>query len=388
MSIIRLTLIKDRLYAPTGLGALVDTKYVQSNGTKRGLLEVGVNPPRPDSPPESALTPSPELCDYLQFKASSEAADYVAGAPVTVMVHGFLYDPRNAVTGDPKETDNPHGRVFHFKEYDELIEIRHHTTSWPRQLCFKRSDKGKNGVAIAFGWYSQPGFASSLLSHQQNFYARAYDLGRKASWPLLRALQALSQLKEFKNQPIDIFCHSLGSVVVIGALSIAAENRLPLLSRIGRVILLGGSEYTDDARQMYTALMREVRQQKWAADVGPHFYNIVSRENAVLDVLAENFGPRGLFSFNSQVIGHNGLEARRPTERWIDLQIDGEPLMTWLAEHDLHISGDNPEEWWDHWYYYTHRGNMQLYSRILRERDRWMTKDCRENGCPEGIVQL
>ena len=383
MSIIRLTLIKDRLYAPTGLGALVDAKYAQSNGSRPGLLEVGVNPPHQDSPPESALTPSAELCDYLQFKASSEAADYVPGAaPVTVMVHGFLYDPRDAVTGDPKETDNPHGRNFHFKQHDELEEIRHHTTSWPRQLGFRRSDKGKNGVAIAFGWYSQPGFASSLLSHYQNYYARAYDLGRQAAWPLLRTLQALSQLKEFKNQPIDIFCHSLGSVVVIGALSIAAENRLPLLSRIGRVILLGGSEYTDDARQMYTALMREVRQQKWAADVGPHFYNIVSRENAVLDVLAENFGPRSLFSSNSQVIGHNGLEAHKPTERWIDLQIDGEPLMTWLAEQGLHVSGDNPEEWWDHWYYYTHRGNMKFYRHILRDRPTWAIAACRRRKCP------
>ena len=317
MSIIRLTLIKDRLYAPTGLGALVDTKYTQSNGARRGLLKVGENLPRQDSPSESAVTHSLDLCDYLRFKASTEAADYVAGAPVTVMVHGFLYDPRDAVTSDPKETDNPHGRSFHFKEYDELEEIRHHTTSWPLQLGFKRRDKGKDGVAIAFGWYSQPGFASSLLSHFQNYYARAYDLGRQASWPLLRALEALSQLQEFEGQPIDIFCHSLGSVVVIGALSIAAEKQLPLLSRIGRVILLGGSEYTDDARQMYTSLMREARQQKWAADVGPNFYNIVSRENAVLDVLAENFGPRGLFSSNSQVIGHNGLEARKPTERWI-----------------------------------------------------------------------
>ena len=385
MSIIRLTLIKDRLYAPTGLGALVDSRYALSNGNKRGLLEVGVNPSSQDSPPDSALTPSPELCDYLQFKASTEAADYVPGAPVTVMVHGFLYDPRDAVTGDPKETDNPHGRNFHFKEYDELEEIRHHTTSWPRQLGFKRTDKGRDGLAIAFGWYSQPGLASSLLSHFQNYYSRAYDLGQQASWPLLRALQALSDLKKFESQPIDIFCHSLGSVVVIGALSIAAENKLPLLSRIGRVILLGGSEYTDDARKMYTSLMREAKRQGWEPDEGPQFYNIVSRENAVLDVFAENFGPRGLFSSNSQVIGHNGLEARKPTERWIDLQIDGEPLMTCLANQGLHISGDNPEEWWDHWYYYTHRGNMEFYRYVLRDRPTWAVAECRRRGCPEGV---
>ena len=386
MSIIRLTLIKDRLYAPTGLGALVDSEYVLGNGSKPGLLEVGVNPSRQDSPPQSALAPSAELFDYLQFKASAEAADHVPGAPVTVMVHGFLYDPKDAVTGDPKETDNPHGRNFHFKPGDELEEIRHHTTSWPRQLGFRRTDKGKNGVAIAFGWYSQPGFASSLLSHHQNYYARAYDLGRQASWSLLRTLRALSQLKKLENQPIDIFCHSLGSVVVIGALSIAAENKLPLLKRIGRVILLGGSEYTDDARKMYTSLMREAKRAKWGPDEGPQFYNIVSRENAVLDVFAENFGARGLFSSNSQVIGHNGLEARKLTERWIDLLIDGDALMMWLAEHDLHISGDNPEEWWDHWYYYTHRGNMKFYRYVLRDRPTWAIAECRQRGCPEGVL--
>ena len=133
MSIIRLTLIKDRLYAPRGPGALVDSEYVLGNGSKLGMLEVGVNPSSQDSSPPGALAPSHKLCDYLQFKASTEAADYVSGAaPVTVMVHGFLYDPRDAVTGDPEETDNPHGRNFHFKPGDELEEIRHHTTSWPR----------------------------------------------------------------------------------------------------------------------------------------------------------------------------------------------------------------------------------------------------------------
>ena len=27
------------------------------------------------------------------------------------MVNGFLFDPRQAVTRDPKDTDNPHGRI-------------------------------------------------------------------------------------------------------------------------------------------------------------------------------------------------------------------------------------------------------------------------------------
>lgn len=154
------------------------------------------------------------------------------------------------------------------------------------------------------------------------------------------------------------------------------------------MILLGGSEYTGEAQIMYNRIAEQARRRRWNGDRGPQFYNIVSRENDILDRFAENFGPKSFFS-DTQVIGHNGLEARRGADRWIDLQIDGGCLQTWLGQFGVDVSGDNPGEIWDHWYYYTHRGNMDFYRRILRERDAWSIARLREHDpeCPEGVAR-
>ncbi len=122
----------------------------------------------------------------------------------------------------------------------------------------------------------------------------------------------------------------------------------------------------------------------------PDFYNIVSRENDVLDILGENFGPRTFG--NSQVIGHNGLDIpgmrrdARPKD-WIDLQIDSAELQDWMAApgRNLDIAGDRPGNVWDHWYYYTYRGNMALYRNILRDRPTWDIAQLRRDGIPDGV---
>ena len=154
------------------------------------------------------------------------------------------------------------------------------------------------------------------------------------------------------------------------------------IRRLGRVLILGGSEYVVEAQLMY----RRIRD----LDVTrrPDFYNFVSRETDVLDILAENFGPRTFG--NSQVIGHNGLDIpgtrrdARPTD-WIDLQIDSAELQGWMAERNFDIAGDRPGNVWDHWYYYTYRGNMKLYRKILRDRPTWDIARLRDDGIPDGI---
>ena len=175
---------------------------------------------------------------------------------------------------------------------------------------------------------------------------------------------------------------------MIRALAIAAKHNYPFLASIGRVIVLGGSEYTGEAQLMYRRIGEVAQGRRWNDAQGPQFYNIVSRENDILDKLAENFGAKSFFS-NTQVVGHNGLEARKEADRWIDFQIDRGLLADWLREQfNLEISGDNPGEIWDHWYYYTHRGNMQLYRRILRERQDWSIAALRARAgdCPEGVA--
>jgi pimeloyl-ACP methyl ester carboxylesterase len=331
---------------------------------------------------------SPDLDHYLETSLNLQGARLKAGVPVLCMVHGFLYDPRQIWQPDPADSDNPHCRLYHFKDLGEASEIREHTTGWPLQLEFAENDRGVDGLCVAFGWHSQPGFASSLLERFQNFYARAYDYATETAWPLVLTLRGLTRL--IRDRPIDIFCHSMGSTVVIRALAIAAKYRFPLVDRIGRVIMLGGSEYSGEANILYKRMMEHVRERKLKRNQGPYVYNVVSRENDILDKLAENFGPKSFFT-DSQVVGHNGLEAAKGAERWIDLQIDGGQLRRWTKRvHGLDISGDQPGNIWDHWYYYTHRGNMAMYRKILRERAAWSfeTLRAKKNGgpAPEGVA--
>lgn len=371
MSLIRLTCLTDTLYAPEVDGNLDPRPYTRRR--RRGRMERLVEP---EIAPATAL-----FRHYLRGAIERAAADLPADRPVVALVHGFLFDPKQAVTPEPEDTDNPHGRVYHLMRRDEAQEQRHHTTSWPLGLGFGAADQsGADGLALAFGWQSQPGFASSLISHFQNFYARAYDKAALAAWALLNALEELAAA--LPGHPIDIFAHSLGSRVVVRAIALAAKHRPALIGRLGRVIFLGGGEYVVEAQVMYRRL------QGLEAGPKPAFYNIVSRENDVLDKLGENFGPRTFG--NSQVIGHNGLdlrsdEARKAVPDWIDLQIDSRTLQDWMGGRGHEISGDRPDNIWDHWYYYTFRGNMAVYRAILREREAWAIARLRDAGVPEGV---
>ncbi len=382
MSMIRLSAIHTGLYAPSSAGQYHNTLY--SDSKLRGRLGDFA---RPDNDALSAAGPriSDELDHYMAGSIAKKAVGLSGADPVVMMVNGFLFDPRVSASDPANESDNPHVRLFHFKDFGEVDEVRHHTTGWPGRLDIPNGSDGAGGLAVGFGWYSNPGFAKSLIAHFKNFYARAYDLGTEMGWPLLTGLTALAKHLP-AGRPIDIMCHSMGSTVTIRAIALAAKYNLPVLSRIGRIIILGGSEYSGEAQLMYNRLMTVARNRGWSAKTGPYIYNIVSRENDVLDKLAENFGPKSFFS-NTQVVGHNGLNAARHADRWIDLRIDGSDMRKWAKSvHGLKISGDNPESVWDHWYYYTHRGNMEMYRRILRDRKAWSFKNLRAAKVPEGVA--
>lgn len=197
---------------------------------------------------------------------------------------------------------------------------------------------------------------------------------------LVNVLDELAKL--FPSHPIDLVAHSLGSRVVVRALALAAKHHPAIVPRVGRVIFLGGAEYVVEAQLMYR------RIETLAGGSGPIFYNFVSRENDVLDLLGENFGPRTFG--NTQVIGHNGLdmgrEAARQVVNWIDLQIDSGAVQLWMNDQrGIQVSGDRPGNMWDHWYYFTFRGNMDLYRGVLRQRDQWILADLREAKVPEGV---
>lgn len=384
MSMIRLSVLKDRPYAPELDGTISLHNYDRRRRIPVGAMDALA--------PPTLVAETDKLYDYINKTVKMTIGDNGFTGPLVIMVNGFLFDPKSAISPDPKDTDNPHGRIFHFVEKSEAYEQRHHTSSWPLGLGFDiQKDSSKQGLAVAFGWQSQPGFASSLINHFQNFYARAYDNAGITAWVLSNVIFALSKI--IPHQPIDLFCHSLGSRVVLRALALLAKRRdengshsvvdpktaRSILQRIGRVLILGGAEYVVEARLLCRRL------SSWNLQSGPHFYNFVSRENDVLDKLAENFGPRTFG--DSQVIGHNGLSTKMHQDYWIDLQIDSNELQDWMRENprNIEICGDRPDNVWDHWYYFTHRGNMNLYNKILHDRNNWSIEKLRASGVPEGV---
>lgn len=55
------------------------------------------------------------------------------------------------------------------------------------------------------------------------------------------------------------------------------------------------------------------------------------------------------------------------------------------VNHAFKISDDRPDNVWEHWYYYTSRGNMEIYKSILREPNVWRIPDLRERGIPDVV---
>lgn len=387
MSILRLSCKGSNIFVPEKDGALVGATFSKQSGT--GYLGEFARPEDDAEAAKALNTARRALGDAYDAQLNRAIAKLPPNAPVVIMTHGFLFDPTATVFPNPKDNDNPHGRIFHFKDMGFDEEAREHSTSWPLQLGFGENDQGAKGLVFALGWYSRPGMAKSLREGYMNHYTRAYDYGRESAWILACVIAYLA--KALGKRPIDIVCHSLGSVLVVRALAILSKSTIAAdcLSRVGRVVIMGGSEYTGEAQLLYRRMTEYAASAPLKSGEGPQVYNIVSRENDVLDFLAENFGPKSFFS-NTQVIGHNGLEASPKAPRWLDLQIDSRKLRLWAASKGYQISGDEPGHVWDHWYYYTFRGNMAFYNAILRQRDAFSHEALRAGSAssepvPEGV---
>ena len=384
MSIVRLSQLEDGLYAPDVDGAITYSgAFNASRGAgRRGLGHIG-KVKRLELPGRRHA-----LGQYLQQsleREDSKADKNPSKAPLVVLVNGFQYDPSRACFSPPHhpKADNPHCRIYHFEEHDEDIEMRHHSTGWPRALGFVDGDGGAKGLAVAFGWDSDPSPIGSLVKHGLNHYAVAYQRAEEAAWYLVAVLDQIVRLQP--GRPIDLFCHSLGSRVVVRAIARAADRETPkglkprlhaIVKAIDRVIILAGAEKVMEAQLMMKRLNRTAKDTDGEGSPKfskiPSFYNVVSRENDVLDHLGENFMPSSPGS--KQVIGHNGLEANDP--HWLDIQLDDAIVAAWFKKHPnkYRVSGDNTSGLltvWDHWIHYTWRDNMRVYRDILRDRSNW-----------------
>lgn len=394
MSVLRFSAVHDRLYAVSSVGEDAGRILNPSYDFDRKAGSLGSFPHPAGSVDEAPPYDFPHVDQAMVDMTKTALGKITSGAPVTVLVHGFLFKPREVLEGPYFSSDNPHYRIYHFTDGDIATETRHHSTGWPLHLGFKADDAGENGLVVPFGWESSPGFVATLFTKGTDHYKEAYKNAGETSWPLVVTLHALAKVmagtKGCKSTPIDIVCHSLGSALVMRALSRMAKYGLPVLSRIGRVIVMGGSELRAEANFTYGRIVAAAKREGWKADTGPVIYNLGSRENSVLDIMAENFTPTN-FGQSSQVIGHNGLGGNPGQERWIDLQIDSEALKVWLGKNrGVDILGDDPGSILDHWIYYTHRGNLRAMASILRNRVDWSLAALRSTGgkkkpVPEGI---
>lgn len=361
MSIIRFSCVKTELYAPDADGTFADGAYDKAALTGRiGAFDDASGPPADRAALDAHI-------DAMLAKAAPALS-----GPVTIMANGFQFDPRKPAGANPMKSDNPHAIIFHFRDGDETQEAYAHATGWPLWLGFEEGDGGANGLAVAFGWYSTPDFFGSLIKAQKNFYTEACAFAVITAAPFAMLIRRLAA--RIAKRPIDIVCHSLGSRLTIKAVLLALKQDPAIAARLGRIIILGGAEYSVAARKLVAALD--------GVAPPPEVYNFMGTSDAVLERLGQNFGPGE--GGDHKVIGNAGLGLGGPVPCWIDLATGGAPLNDWLKPHGAYLVSDLPNQAADHWGYYAVRGNMKLFRRILRDRDAWAIADLRAAKIPEG----
>ena len=134
MSTIRVSVFKDAVHGVTERGDFVMRDY-------RRRSRLG----RTEEYREGQWPKGTSLLSHYISSRCEQATSKLQDGPVVALVHGFLFDPKDAMDendegADPSKTNNPHGRLYHYVNGDESEEIREHTTSWPLHLGFQRND--------------------------------------------------------------------------------------------------------------------------------------------------------------------------------------------------------------------------------------------------------
>jgi hypothetical protein len=165
---------------------------------------------------------------------------------------------------------------------------------------------------------------------------------------------------------VDCLSHSLGARVVLQALRRAPD--LP----VARAVLLGGAEYSAEARAAIEAQDR--------AGGSTEFYHMLARANDLYDGLFQLFAPWPPQP-GDVPLGARGLGCAH--RRWLDLQLDHPQTRRWLTGQGL--APQRPPERISHWSFYADPGAMAFYRAILRDRRRWSIGAMRARGLPAEI---
>ena len=354
MSIIRLSAVKDKGYAPTNSGLLNKAKRFYSS-------DLGVG----------EFQSSADMQNYLNFQVKAKLSGKPEG-PIVVLVNGFDFDPWDQDGQDKQSGSNPHFLVYHTTVGIEAKEVKAKNASWPCGLGFTATDvRGADGLCLPFGWKSL--LDVPLLELSPASYRLAFSEADNAASVLLDWLEMVAAA--VPDVPIDFFCHSLGTHAVLATIGKAIQKP-ELLKRFGRVIMIGGAEYSESAAKVLRGI-----NQVFGVEykIGPHFYNFGCGDDWIVQNLAQNFGPK----ISKDVIGRHGL-TRYADEfhlRWMDIQLDYKPAMEWFGSKGYAVVGDGPGLL-DHWHYFTHRDNMRVYRHILRTRPEWSLDALRSASTP------
>ncbi len=240
------------------------------------------------------------------------------GRAVTVMIHGYRFDPRS-------RQHDPHRHILSFTPRKDCWKA----VSWPRHLHLDRPDAG---LGIGFGW--------PAMGPLPEVAERAFDVGRQ----LGRMVDAIHTARP--DVPVHIVAHSLGARVALTALERSPRGV------IRRMILMSGAEYR--------GIAKEALSRPGASRV--HILNVTSGENTAFDVMFRlAVGP--------------GMPFDRPLPAGlshcpgcIDLPIDvsGTRVALGRLGHRLRA----PATRICHWSSYMRPGLFSVYRRLLDLNDR------------------
>lgn len=237
--------------------------------------------------------------------------------PVIVMLHGYKFSPSS-------HAHSPHTHILSVSPSRGRGNL-----SWPRHLGFGKG-QADEGLCIALGWEARGTIWHAYQSATASGVALATLVGELAS---------------YTGRPVDFFAHSLGAHLALNAIS-----DLPARS-VGRVILLSGAAFCDDARR---ALESEAGQ-------GADFINVTSRENDLFDLLFER-----LLQMPWRSMRALGRRLEAAPDNWLNLPIDTPQARAVLATAGFAIPP--PRRRICHWSGYRRAGLFAVYNALLRER--------------------
>jgi hypothetical protein len=275
-------------------------------------------------------------------------------APVTVLVHGYRYSwrPLRGVF-----CCDPHRLLYLPGDLAPSARRRPRTANWPYALGFSET-AARDGLCIALGWdarHWRPGL---------DCFARVHRTAGRTAAALVTLVRAVAEIDP--RRPIDCLSHSLGARVVLQALRRAPD--LP----VARAILLGGAEYSAEARAALEAQDRLGGRTE--------FFHMIARANDVYDGLFQLFAPRPPEP-GDVPLGARGLGLDH--RRWLDVQLDHPEVRRWLTRQGL--APERPPERISHWSFYADPGAMAFYRAILRDRRGWSVAAMRARGLPSEI---